>query len=244
LAKSAGRRWRWFAAGGIAFIAALIAALVILIPPGPGNLEEIRNHRLAGIRTELTAKGLKLGSPVFVRIFKEEHGLELWVKSGERFELYKTYPICKWSGALGPKQREGDWQSPEGFYSVSRSQMNPSSQFHLAFNLGFPNAYDQAQGRTGSFLMVHGACVSVGCYAMTNDGIEEIWLIADEALRNGQARFDVHAFPFRMTSEALAMRQGESWIDFWQMLKPGYDQFEATHVPPTVGITNGAYVIS
>jgi murein L,D-transpeptidase YafK len=230
--------------GAVVFISALIAAFTIFIPPGPGNLAEIRNHRLDGVRTELAAKGLQLGSPVFIRIFKEEHELELWVKSGERFKLYKTYPICKWSGALGPKQREGDWQSPEGFYSVSRSQMNPSSQFHLAFNLGFPNAYDQAQGRTGSFLMVHGACVSVGCYAMTNDGIEEIWLIADEALKGGQSRFDVHAFPFRLTSEALAKRQGESWIDFWRMLKPGYDRFEATHVPPAINITSGAYVVS
>jgi murein L,D-transpeptidase YafK len=228
----------------VALAVLIVGVILLLTPPGPANLTEIRNQRLDGIRTELSAKGLKLGSPIFIRIFKEEHELELWMKSGERFELYKTYPICKWSGTLGPKQREGDWQSPEGFYSVSRSEMNPSSQYHLSFNLGFPNAYDQSQGRTGSFLMVHGACVSIGCYAMTNDGIEEIWLIADEALKARQSRFSVHAFPFRMTSEALAKRQGESWIGFWQMLKPGYDQFEATHVPPAISVTNGAYVVS
>lgn len=241
--KIIGRRWRLIVAGGIALGGALVAAFLILAPPGPASLVEIRHHRLDGIRAGLAAKGLRLGDPIFIRVFKEEHALELWVKSGERFELYKTFPICSWSGALGPKQREGDWQSPEGFYSVSRDQMKPDSQFHLAFNLGFPNAYDQAQGRTGSFLMIHGACVSVGCYAMTNDGIEEIWLIADEALKGGQTRFEVHAFPFRMTPAALAKRQGDRSIDFWRMLKPGYDSFEATHVPPTIRVDNGSYVV-
>jgi len=215
---------------------ALLAVLTILVPPGPGDLAEIRDHRLDGMRTELAAKGLKLGSPIFVRTFKEEHELELWVKSGARFELYNTFPICKWSGALGPKQREGDWQSPEGFYSVARSQMNPNSQYHLAFNLGFPNAYDQAQGLTGTFLMVHGNCVAIGCYAMTDKGIEEIWLIADEALKGGQARFDVHAFPFRLSAEALERRKTSRWYGFWQTLRNGYDRFETTHEPPSVSV--------
>jgi murein L,D-transpeptidase YafK len=244
VSKTAGWRWRWFAAGGIALIAALIATLAVLVPPGPGNLAEIRRHRLDGVRTELAAKGLQLGRPIFIRIFKEEHELELWVKSGLQYELFKTFPICKWSGALGPKQREGDWQSPEGFYSVSRSQMNPNSQYHLSFNLGFPNAYDQAQGRTGTFLMVHGACVSVGCYAMTNEGIEEIWLIADEALKAGHASFDVHAFPFRPTPEALAQHQTSPWHAFWANLAVGYEKFEVTRVPPVVSVANGAYVIN
>jgi murein L,D-transpeptidase YafK len=211
--------------------------------PGPARLDEVRQRRLEPIRIEMTAKGLKLGDPIFVRIFKEESQLELWVKNGTRFVLFKTYPVCKWSGTLGPKQAEGDWQSPEGFYSVSRGQMNPASQFHLAFNLGFPNAFDQAHGRTGSFLMVHGSCMSVGCYAMTNQGIEDIWLIADEALKGGQAAFDVHVFPFRPSPDVLAKHASSQWIDFWRELAKGYDRFEATHTPPPVSVVNGDYVV-
>lgn len=240
----AARRWAWIAVGSLALVAAVVATLAILVPPGPGDLIEIRRHRLDGIRAELAAKGLKLGNPIFIRLFKEEHELELWLRSGERYTLYKTFPICTWSGGLGPKLREGDGQSPEGFYSVSRAQMNPNSQYHLSFNLGFPNAYDRAQGRTGAFLMVHGACVSIGCYAMTDAGIEEIWLIADEALKAGQAQFDVHAFPFRLSTEALANRRGSPWMSFWQALKVGYDNFESTRIPPTIAVTNGDYVIN
>ena len=230
-------------------IAAAIAVVVVLALAGlsflrvPDDLSGIRNRRLESIRADLSAHGLRLGDPIFLRIFKESDELELWVKSGESFALYKTFPICKWSGALGPKLREGDNQAPEGFYAVSRQRMNPNSQCHLAFNLGFPNAYDQAQGRTGSFLMVHGRCVSIGCYAMTDPGIEEIYLIAEEALTAGQLAFPVHAFPFRLTKEALASHANSPWLAFWQDLKPGYDRFEATHVPPAIGVENGAYTI-
>jgi murein L,D-transpeptidase YafK len=224
---------------------AVAAAAVVLWPrPAPDRLAAVRTQRLRGIEAELSAKNLQLGDPVFIRIFKQTHELELWVKSGERFALYKAFPVCNWSGSLGPKLQEGDGQSPEGFYSVARGQMNPASRYHLSFNLGFPNAYDRAQGRTGSFLMVHGNCVSIGCYAMTDEGIEEIWLIADEALKAGQSRFDVHVFPFRLTDEALALQSASPWLPFWQGLKRGYDAFEGTRAPPVVTVANGDYVFN
>jgi murein L,D-transpeptidase YafK len=229
---------------GLGLLVALAITTPVLWPRPPADLSGIRQGRLEAIRTDLSAAGLRLGEPIFIRIFKETDELELWIRSGERYALYKTFPICTWSGDLGPKLREGDGQAPEGFYSVSRTQMNPNSRFHLSFNLGFPNAYDRAQGRTGSFLMVHGACVSIGCYAMTDAGIEEIWLIADEALKAGQAEFDVHAFPFRPSAEALQQRQASPWFGFWQMLKPGYDSFESTRIPPAIAVVNGGYVVN
>jgi murein L,D-transpeptidase YafK len=142
--------------------------------------------------------------------------------------------ICNWSGDLGPKLKEGDGQSPEGFYAVGLKQLNPKSAYYLAFNLGFPNGFDQANGRTGSFLMVHGDCLSVGCYAMTDKGIDDIYRIVEAALRNGQREVPVHAFPFRMTSEKLAAYTTHRWASFWANLKEGHDLFERTRLPPVV----------
>lgn len=191
----------------------------------------------------LSRKGLRLGSPVLFRIFKEDEILEAWIRNEDsgRFILFSTYPICSFSGTLGPKQRQGDLQSPEGFYSVAAAQLNPSSQFHLAFNLGYPNAYDRAHRRTGSALMVHGNCVSIGCYAMTDPGIEEIYTLADAALRGGQRSFQVQAFPFRMTEGNLARHRDSEWVDFWMNLKEGYDLFERERVPVGVAVREGRY---
>ena len=143
-----------------------------------------------------------------------------------------TMPICLWSGRLGPKLREGDRQAPEGFYAVSHKQLHPGSRHHLAFNLGFPNAYDRAHGRTGSYLMVHGGCSSIGCYAMTDGAVDDIYRIVEAALDGGQDHVPVHVFPFRMTPERLAAMAGEQWIGFWRNLKTGYDLFEKTGKPP------------
>lgn len=138
----------------------------------------------------------------------------------------------KWSGTLGPKLREGDGQSPEGFYKVTRAALNPNSSYHLSFNLGFPNAYDRAHGRTGSFLMVHGDCVSIGCYAMRDKGIEDIYGLVEAALKGGQKAVSVHVFPFRMTKENMIRRAGSRWITYWENLKKGWDIFETTRQPP------------
>ena len=191
------------------------------ISPAPDPLAD----RLAG-------RGFALGQPAFIRIFKQEARLEVWLRANGSFQLYQSYPICRFSGQLGPKQKEGDRQAPEGFYAVSKKQLNPNSRHHLSFNLGYPNAFDRAHGRTGSYLMVHGGCSSVGCYAMTDGAIDDIYRIVEAALDKGKAPIPVHIFPFRMTRERLAAAADEQWIGFWKNLKAGYDLFAQTGEPP------------
>lgn len=197
----------------------------------------------AALDKRLAAKGLVIGAPVFVRIFKQESVLELWMQKGGRHVLFASYPICRWSGNLGPKFREGDKQSPEGFYSVSRLQLNPNSRWHRSFNVGFPNAFDRANGRTGSFIMVHGGCSSVGCFAVTNPAVDEIWRIVKAALDQGQPRFHVHIYPFRMTDWNMALHRSSKWSDFWKDLKTGYDRFESDRKPPLIRVCNKRYVV-
>jgi murein L,D-transpeptidase YafK len=197
---------------------------------------------LARLDERLAAHGVKLGVPVVLRIFKLDSELELWVEKDGRFVRFATYPICLWSGRLGPKLKEGDKQAPEGFYTVASDQLNPDSRWHRAFNLGFPNAFDRSQGRYGSFLMVHGGCSSIGCYAMTDPVVDELWQFVTAALEQGQARVPVHVFPFRMTDRNLAARKGQRWGSFWTDLKRGYDMFEASHLPPVVSVCKARYV--
>jgi murein L,D-transpeptidase YafK len=193
----------------------------------------------------LGRKGMDAGAPIFVRIFKEESELEVWkARDDGRFYHFKTYPICNWSGELGPKTATGDKQAVEGFYRVGQSQMNPNSSYYLAFNLGYPNAYDQSHGRTGSALMVHGKCKSVGCYAMTDALMEEIYSLARESFRNGQDAIEVHAFPFRMTQANMLRHQNNPNMLFWQTLKQGYDFFETYRLPPTVAVCERRYVVN
>lgn len=196
---------------------------------------------LAKLPERLAAGGFALGQPILMRIFKREFELEIWMRRAGGYALFATYPICRWSGGLGPKLRTGDRQAPEGFYTVSAAQLNPHSRWHRSFNLGFPNAYDRAHGRTGSFLMVHGGCSSVGCYAMTNAVIDEIWSIVTAALKGGQQRFQVQAFPFRMTEENLAERSASPQLPFWRSLKAGHDLFLADKLPPQVDVCRGEY---
>ena len=193
----------------------------------------------------LAEKGMSEQSPVLVRIFKSESELEVWkAKDDGRFYHFKTYPICDWSGKLGPKINQGDRQAPEGFYMVSAPQMNPKSKYYLAFNIGFPNAYDRAYGRTGADLMVHGDCSSSGCYAMTDAVMEEIYILASKALEGGQPAFQIQAYPFRMTSANMAKHQSHKWYGFWKNLKEGYDYFEVTHLPPKVEVCDKRYLVN
>jgi murein L,D-transpeptidase YafK len=194
---------------------------------------------------EMKSKGMSRTSPVMARIFKEEGKLEIWKqKTNGRYDILASYDICKWSGKLGPKFIEGDRQAPEGFYTVRPAQMNPQSSFHLAFNIGYPNAYDRANGRTGKHLMVHGACSSSGCYSMTNEQIEEIYAFGRDAFRGGQTEFQIQAFPFRMTAANMARYRNDPNFEFWTMLKEGYDQFEITKVPPKVDVCEKRYVFN
>ncbi|MFG1344146.1 murein L,D-transpeptidase family protein [Xanthobacter autotrophicus DSM 431] len=191
----------------------------------------------------LSQKDMAPASPMLVRIFKEEAELEVWkVTSDGSFALLKTYPICRWSGELGPKVRMGDRQAPEGFYAITPGQMNPNSNYYLSFNLGFPNAFDKAYGRTGEFLMVHGDCSSAGCYAMTDEQISEIFSLARESFAGGQRSFQVQAYPFRMTPKNLAKHRNNPNMAFWRNLKQGYDHFEVTKQEPKVNVCGRAYV--
>ena len=194
---------------------------------------------------EISDKNMDVSSPILVRAFKSESELEVWKKDRSgRYALLKTYPICKWSGDLGPKIREGDRQAPEGFYEITPGQMNPNSQFHLAFNLGYPNAFDRAHDRTGSHLMVHGDCSSRGCYAMTDEQIQEIFALGRESFFGGQKSFQVQAYPFRMTPANMAKHRNNPHMPFWRMLKEGNDHFELTRLEPKVDVCEKRYVFN
>ncbi len=193
----------------------------------------------------MKAKGMTKSSPVMLRIFKEEGMLEVWKqKDTGRYDLVTAYNICKVSGRLGPKFMENDRQAPEGFYTVRPAQMNPKSSYHLSFNIGYPNAYDQAHGRTGAHLMVHGACSSSGCYSMTDEQVEEIFAFARDSFRGGQTEFQIQAFPFRMTAENMARYRGDPNYAFWENLKEGYDHFQIAKVPPKVDVCEKRYVFN
>jgi len=202
---------------------------------------------VSAFRAPAQTPGKNLSSDLFIRIIKmtdakEKGVLELWKQSdGGRFHLDRSIDICTWSGGLGPKLREGDGQSPEGFYFITPASLNPNSSYHLSFNLGFPNAYDREQGRTGSFLMVHGDCVSIGCYAMTNEGIEDIYADVEAAFAGGQSFIRVHIFPFEMTAQNLSTYRANPNFEFWTNLKSGWDWFENSYVPPNVTVENRAY---
>ena len=191
----------------------------------------------------LAAKGMRAGNPVMIRIFKAEFQLELWLRKDDRFELFATYPICTWSGKLGPKLQEGDKQAPEGFYMVTIDQIRRTGRWPRALNIGFPNAFDKAYARTGSLILVHGGCTSKGCYAMTDPVMDEIYELTEQALRQGQVAVHVHSFPFRMTDANLEANASNPWMQFWMNLKPAYDLFERTRVPPTVGVCNKRYLV-
>ena len=222
----------------VAFVLAACSGGVPQIPPSEQPLSKDAMMLLG-------RKGMDQGAPIFVRIFKEESELEVWkARNDGRFYHFKTYPICNWSGKVGPKRKQGDRQAPEGFYRVSQRQLNPNSSYHLAFNIGYPNAYDRSQSRTGQHLMVHGDCKSAGCYAMTDALIEEIYGLAREALRGGQESFEVHAFPFRMTSANMARHRNNPNYRFWRTLKKGYDFFELYRLPPTVAVCERRYVVN
>ncbi len=192
---------------------------------------------------EMQKKDMDPQSPILIRLFKQEAELEVWkqTRSGD-FALLQTYPICRWSGDLGPKIREGDRQAPEGFYSITPAQMNPQSAYYLSFNMGYPNAFDKALGRTGSQLMVHGDCSSRGCYAMTDEQISDIYALGRESFFGGQRAFQVQAYPFRMTPVNLAKHRNNPNMPFWKMIKVGYDHFEVTRREPKVDVCEKKYV--
>ena len=225
-------------------VAAALTAPAALAACSPGDALQLRHQQPVPGKLQRAMKRMDMPaeSPVLMRIFKEEAKLEVWKKTrAGRYAKLVDYDICAYSGELGPKQREGDRQAPEGFYHVSKGLMNPNSSYFLSFNLGFPNSFDRAHGRTGSHLMVHGACSSRGCYAMEDEQISEIYALARDALKGGQSSFQVQALPFRMTPENMARHRANPNFAFWENLKKGYDYFELTGQQPVVEVCDRSY---
>jgi murein L,D-transpeptidase YafK len=212
----------------------------------PKSSDNRHNQPLSStIQAGLRNMGSSPGEAMVIRIFKEEKTLEVWKRtSAGQFKMFKTYEICAFSGELGPKIKEGDRQSPEGFYTITPGLMNPRSNYYLAFNTGFPNKFDRVWGRTGSDLMVHGDCSSRGCYAMTDDGIAEIYALARETFKGGNASFQLQIFPFKMTAAKLAQQASSEHLNFWKDIKEGYDLFELTKAPPAWDVCERQYVFN
>lgn len=220
-------------------VAVTLAACGGIAPPNTKAIKPLP----AALVSKLSAMGSSPGAPMVIRIFKLTSELEVWKQTaGGTYKLLKTYEICAYSGGLGPKIKEGDRQSPEGFYSITPALMNPNSNYYLAFNTGFPNKFDRAYGRTGSDLMVHGDCSSRGCYAMTDEGIAEIYALARETFKGGNASFQLQIFPFRMTAENLARHADNPNMSFWKNIKTGYDRFEISRAPTNWDVCNRQYV--
>src|SRR3954462_11090673 len=247
------RHPRSFAVTGRAQLRALVTSLAltagVLLAGCNSDEISLANNAKANqpvppkLVADIAAKDMDMNSPILVRLFKTEAELEGWkeTRSGQ-FALLKTYPICRWSGDLGPKVREGDRQAPEGFYSITPAQMNPQSSFYLSFNTGYPNAFDTALGRTGSQLMVHGDCSSRGCYAMTDEQIAEIYSLGRESFFGGQRAFQLQAYPFKMTPINMAKHRNNPNMPFWKMIKQGWDHFEVTRQEPKVDFCEKKYV--
>lgn len=213
------------------------------------GIESVSNrveHPLpAKMRQKLAKMNLSMSSPIMMRIFKQEAVMEVWkANSQDRYQLVGTYPICAWSGQLGPKKKEGDRQAPEGFYTITPAQMNPRSGYYLSFDMGYPNKYDRAYGRTGRNLMIHGACSSSGCYSISDAAVLQVYAFARDAFKGGQKSFQIQAFPFRMTAENMAKHRSSEYFEFWKNLKVGYDYFEITHRPPEVDVCDRKYAFN
>ena len=224
----------------------LAAGLALLAHVGPAAAQAGKAEAPipAATLALMAHKGVTAASPVLFRAYKKEAEIEVWKKGPSGYVFIKTFPICRWSGQLGPKRRSGDRQTPEGFYTVPRGQMNPNSHYYLSFDVGYPNAYDRAHESTGSAVMVHGICSSMGCFAMTDGTVGEIYAIARDALKGGQAAFQFQSYPFRMTAEAMARHRLDPNIAFWRELKAGSDRFEASREELQVSVVAGRYAFA
>lgn len=216
---------------------------------GGGGGEDFASRAYQPLAPEMLAlmqeKSTSKEAPVLIRAYKKEAEFEVWkMRADGRYALLKTYPMCRWSGQLGPKRREGDMQVPEGFYSIAPGQINPNSNYYLSFNVGYPNAYDHAHGSTGTSIMVHGACSSAGCFSMTDKQIAEIYAIAREALAAGQPAIQMQSYPFHMTPENMAKYRLDPNIDFWKELKTGSDNFDVTRQEVAANVCGGHYVFN
>lgn len=227
--------------------AAVVLGVAVLLAGCNGNDRFASNSRhYVPISSQMEAlmseKGMNARAPVLFRAYKKESELEVWKQdaSGE-YKLLKTFPMCRWSGQLGPKKVEGDRQVPEGFYSITPGQMNPNSSYYLSFNVGYPNAYDRQLGRTGAHIMVHGACSSMGCFSMTDEQVADIYALSREAFGGGQKAIQFQSYPFRMNATNLARYRADENMPFWKNLKEGSDYFEVSKREPKVSVCSARY---
>jgi len=231
---------------GLVLLISVVASFKMAYAEHSSSRADMARERVTPVLNSfLDLCGAKVGDPVFLRAVKEDSILELWVKPAKekRYVLAKRYPIAAWSGKLGPKEKEGDGQTPEGFYEVLPSGLNPRSNYHLSFNIGYPNAYDRSLNRTGSFIMVHGRDVSIGCLAMTDPGIEEIYTMVEQALVHGQKSIPVQIYPFVPTPARLWKEKNSPYIPFWEDLAHAWDWTERTHTPARMKTVDGRLVV-
>jgi murein L,D-transpeptidase YafK len=224
----------------------LVTALLLFNSPDPvpasDRSRQVETRQRPLLAAPLKALGLELGAPVLLRLFKEERVAELWMRKADAtWVKARQWPITALSGELGPKQREGDGQGPEGFYAVTAKALNPASAYHLSLNIGYPNAYDKAQKRTGSFIMIHGGAASIGYFALGDPAIEEVWTLTAAALRQGQKEIEIHAYPFHLSEANLTAYATSPWIPFWRELKAPYDRFEKTPGRLQIDVKFGQY---
>lgn len=238
---------RWRSTTRASWLAAVLFVSAALSVANYARAEEKAAEKPlpAAVEAALLMKDIAPEAPVYIRVFKEESELEVWkARTNGRYALIKTFPICNWGGTLGPKQVRGDQMSPEGFYGVTLGALKPDSKYHLAFNIGYPNALDRALGRTGSYIMVHGDCRSVGCFAMSDKLIEEIYAFVRDALGAGETSVPVHVFPFRMTDANVKRHAGNAARNTWGPLKHAYDDFSTSREPPKIGMCGKRYVVN
>lgn len=204
----------------------------------------ISNYTKDKIANDLASQQLSVGDDVLIRVFKFDKSLQVWMRpsgTDEPFRVIKDYAVCKYSGTLGPKERVGDKQAPEGFYEITADNLNYQSRYHLSMDIGYPNTFDQSLGRTGSLIMIHGSCDSVGCFAMGNAQIEEIFYLVEQALQSGQSAVQVHVFPFHFDASQSAIILQSEWLNFWQNIRQGYERFNATKQPLNISVNSGKY---
>ena len=229
----------------LAFLIYLCVSLPVMADVPETRRSVAAIERVQGaLERDLSAAGLEYGAPVFIQITKVPGELSVYLKTADgTFDHFRSYPICAYSGGLGPKKRQGDGKSPEGFYRIRSGQMNPASSYHLSFNLGYPNALDRSKGYTGDYLMVHGRCASIGCYAMTDPYMEEIWALMAAAFENGQREIHVHIFPYQMNWPMSAARLNHPDRAFWKTLIPAWKAFADSKRLPSITVADGQYVV-
>jgi murein L,D-transpeptidase YafK len=205
------------------------------------------------LRATFEEKGIAYpASEIFIRVFKHERQLELWARDEpERaFTLVVRYPVCVLPGQLGPKQRMGDLQVPEGFYFID--EFNPNSAYHLSLRVSYPNLADRMRRQVralGGDIYIHGGCESVGCVPIEDDNIAELYWVAAQASEAGQSVIPVHIFPARLDPDRLqwlqdTFRPDAELLDFWRNLAEGYAYFEATRRVPWVTVAeDGRYAV-